>query len=75
MNLLNLGYFPRESIEIALRNVFDSLTEGGVLQIGRTHPDSTNHAGFYRKHGARFELVQQVGTGTVLREMIGALYR
>ena len=73
MNLLNLGYFPRESIQVALRNVRESLRESGVLQIGRTHPNGTSHASFYRKRGTRLEALQQVGGGTELRELIAAL--
>jgi hypothetical protein len=70
MNLLNLGYFPPESIEIALRNLIESLKEGGVLQIGRTHPSGTSHAAFYKKNGTRLEMLQEVGSGTELRELI-----
>jgi hypothetical protein len=73
MNLLNLGYFPRERIQTAVRNIIDSLKEGGVLQIGRTHPDGTSHATFYAKRGARLEVLQQVGRGTELREVIDSL--
>jgi hypothetical protein len=73
MNLLNLGYFPPESIQTAVRNLVDSLQEGGVLQIGRTHPDGTNHAAFYRRQGARLEMLQEVAGGTELRELIDRL--
>jgi hypothetical protein len=73
MNLLNLGYFPRESIETALRNLIESLKEGGVLQIGRTHPNGASHAGFYKKRGARLEVLEEVGSGTELRELIDNL--
>jgi hypothetical protein len=74
MNLLNLSYFPAESIEIALRNLIESLQEGGVLQIGRTHPDGTSHAAFYQKHGTRLEMLQQVGSGTEVRDLIERLH-
>jgi hypothetical protein len=73
MNLLNLCYFPREPIQTALRNIIESLKEGGVLQIGRTLPDRTSHATFYVKLGARLEVLQQVGGGTELREVIEQL--
>ena len=73
MNLLNLGYFRTERIETALRNILESLREGGVLQIGRTHPDGTSHATFYVKRGARLEVLQQVGSGTELRAVIDNL--
>ncbi len=73
MNLLNLDYFPRESIEPALRNLGESLQEGGVLQIGRTHPDGTSHATFYTRRGTRLEMLQEVGRGTELRELINRL--
>jgi hypothetical protein len=74
MNLLNLGYFPSESIEVALRNLIESLKEGGVLQIGRTHPDGISHATFYRKRGTRLEMLQEVGSGTEVRELIDRLH-
>jgi len=70
MNLLNWNYFPLKSIESALRNLVESLKEGGVLQIGRTLEDGTNHAGFYQKHGTGLDLLQEVGSGTELRELI-----
>ncbi|MGB6603826.1 MAG: hypothetical protein WBE65_05980 [Steroidobacteraceae bacterium] len=73
MNLLNLDYFPRESIAIALRHLFESLKEGGVLQIGRTHPNGASHAAFYRKRGAHLELLQEVGNGTEVRDLIDRL--
>jgi hypothetical protein len=73
MNLLNLGYFPHASIETALRNVIESLKEGGVLQIGRTHPNGISHAAFYNKRGTRLELRQEIGKGTELRELIEKL--
>jgi hypothetical protein len=73
MNLLNPGYFPRERIETGLRNVIESLREGGVLQIGRTLPDGTSHATFYAKRGARLEVLQEFGGGTELREVVGNL--
>jgi len=75
MNLLNPNNFPRQSLQAALRNVSESLREGGVLQIGRTHEDGASHAGFYRKRGARLELLREVGTGTELHEMIEQLPR
>jgi hypothetical protein len=74
MNLLNLGYFPPESIETGLRNLIESVKEGGVLQIGRTHPNGTSHATFYRKHGTRLEVLQEVGSGTELRGLIDRLH-
>jgi hypothetical protein len=73
MNLLNLDYFRPERIETALRNIIESIKEGGVLQIGRTHPGGTNHATFYLKRGTRLEKLQQVGSGTELRAVIDNL--
>jgi len=70
MNLLNLCYFHSEPIQTALRNIIESLKEGGVLQIGRTLPDRTNHATFYVKRRGRLDVVQQVGGGTELRGVI-----
>jgi len=70
MNLLNLSYFPAESLKTALGNVSESLQEGGVLQLGRTHPDGSNHTSFYRKRAKRLEILQEVGGGTELRHLI-----
>jgi hypothetical protein len=75
MNLLNPRYFSRESLRMALGNVIESIRDGGVLQIGRTHPDGTNHASFYIKRGSGVERLQDVGTGTELREIIAELGR
>jgi hypothetical protein len=73
MNLLNFIYFPSAAIETALRNIIESLKEGGVLQIGRTLPDGTTNATFYRKSGTRLEIMRVVGRGTELCEMIDRL--
>lgn len=73
MNLLNLSYFRPEQIVTALRHIIESLKDGGVLQIGRTHLDGTSHATFYAKRGARLEVLQEVGNGTELRELIDHL--
>jgi hypothetical protein len=73
MNVLNLGYFRRERIETALRNIIESLKEGGVLQIGRTLLDGTSHATFYVKRGAGLEMLQEFNSGTELRDVIDNL--
>lgn len=70
MNVLNLFYFSPESIRIAVGNLVESLREGGILQIGRTHPDGTNHAAFYMKRSRGIELLREVGTGTEVREIL-----
>jgi hypothetical protein len=73
MNLLNLIYFPSAVIETALRNIIESLKEGGVLQIGRTLPGGATEATFYRKSGTRLEILREVGSGTELRALIDRL--
>jgi hypothetical protein len=37
MNILNLTYFSRRDLTAGIRAVFDSLVEGGVWIVGRTH--------------------------------------
>jgi hypothetical protein len=73
MNLLNLSYFDPAAIEVALRNIVQSLKDGGVLQIGRTHEDGSNHATFYGKRTGRLEPLQEVGTGTEIADIVAKL--
>lgn len=75
MNVLNLIYFPSAAIETGLRNIIESLKEGGVLQIGRTLSDGASDATFYRKSGTRLEIMRKAGSGTELHALIDQLSR
>lgn len=73
MNILNLGYFDKELIKKALRNISKSLKENGILLIGRTDSKNINNASFYRKRGEKFILLENVNHGTEIKELIEAL--
>jgi hypothetical protein len=50
MNILNPIYFDVNEIKTAVRLMFDSLKDGGILIIGRTHlEDQKNHVSIYVK--------------------------
>jgi len=73
MNLLNLDRFSSSKLTHALRNIVASLHIGGVLQIGRTMTDGANMASFYLKTDQGLKLLQDVGNGTELRDLLEVL--
>jgi hypothetical protein len=53
MNILNLNYFSRHDLTVGVRAVFDSLVEGGVWIVGRTHEGERREhdvSGFVKHH-------------------------
>lgn len=70
MNLLNLAYFPKSKIRIAIDNVNLSLKEYGLLQIGRTLPNGVSTVSFYRKERGSLRLIHECNGGSELKSLI-----
>ncbi len=72
MNLLNKGYFPDELIIKGVTNLFHSITEGGVLQIGRT-VDGVNYVSFFRKNDQQLDVIKHLNEGTEILGLIDSI--
>ncbi len=75
INLLNLGYFSTEQIVSGLNTLHFSLVNGGILQLGRTHLEGSNHVGFYEKTDTGFERIESIGDGPEIDQLIVDLQR
>lgn len=74
MNLLNLGVFPEEAIQTALRNLIPSLKEEGILVIGRSNEKTlVNHASIFQRQGEKLALIKDVNAGSELKPLIKKL--
>jgi chemotaxis methyl-accepting protein methylase len=71
MNILNPDYFSAEQLARALRNVRESLVEGGVFAVGSNDDaGSTVHGAIYRKRGERFEEMAVSGNGPAIAPLL-----
>lgn len=70
MNVLNKAYFEDDLILRGVENIFLSLKNGGVLQIGRTDDCGVNNVSFYRRSGQKLELQKIVNSGSELHDLI-----
>lgn len=69
MNILNKAYFKETEILIAIKNLILSITEGGLLLIGRTQ-NTINHAGLYKKTSGKFVLIDSFNEGSEIHYLI-----
>ncbi|MGB0840496.1 MAG: class I SAM-dependent methyltransferase [Chitinophagales bacterium] len=71
MNVLHTNYFSEAQIIIALENIKQSLKEGGILQLGRTHKRSLkNNVSFFQRQGDDFVQLQDMGEGTDIKHLV-----
>jgi chemotaxis methyl-accepting protein methylase len=70
MNILNNVYFSEEKIECGLKNIFESLEDGGIFQVGRTDSDNGNQVTFYRKSGQQLVPVRVYGGGSEISGIV-----
>jgi len=72
MNVLNrASWFSDNEIMLALINLKNSLTEGGILLIGRTEDSSgINNISFYTKVENKFQLTQEVNRGSEINNLV-----
>lgn len=71
MNILNPIYFDVNEIKRAVRLIFSSLKEGGVLIVGRTHlEDKKNHVSVYEKKDGLFKHIKSFNGGSEVSKNI-----
>jgi hypothetical protein len=71
MNILNLAYFSRRELTAGVRAVFDSLVEGGVWFVGRTHEGKglEHDVSGFVKHQGGLTLLGRYGRGSEIDEI------
>lgn len=77
MNILIPAYFTASQLQQGAWAVLQSLVEGGLWVVGRTHEFAfTNDATIFRKENGRFVKLEEVGKGleieSIIRDLIGA---
>ena len=71
MNILQTGYFTNAQLGVALRNIFASLEEGGLLITGRNnYADTQVQGSIFRKTNKRFELISKMNDGIPIHDFI-----
>jgi hypothetical protein len=63
-NILNLGYFPEDVLELMVTNIARMVREAGLVAICRTVPTSGNHASLFRRTDGRLEPIDDLGSGS-----------
>lgn len=71
MNIFNLNYFSGKDLAAGVRSVFNSLVEGGVWIVGRTHEGkrSEHDVSSFVKHKYGFTLLGRCGRGSEIEEI------
>lgn len=70
MNVLNRVYFSNEMIIQAIDNIYTSLQDTGVLQIGKTLENGINNVSFYRKINDKLMLIKDYNEGCEVKDLI-----
>jgi hypothetical protein len=71
MNILNTAYFSQKQLIEAAKAVFRSLKPGGIWIVGRTlEHDFSNHVTFYRRADQGWDMLQRVGDGWEMEELV-----
>ena len=74
MNIFNLNYFSRSDLATGVRAVFNSLVEGGVWIVGRTHEGKhlQHDVSGFVKQKDRFTLLDRYGRGSEIDAIVQA---
>lgn len=70
MNLLNFSYFSESDILLAIDNIYLSLVNEGVFQIGRTTDTGLNDVSFYKKSLNSFIHLGSINNGSEIHDLI-----
>ena len=68
-NILNLAYFPTDTLRKMIAGITSSLAKDGVLAVCRTDSTGTNNATVFRLEGAGYEVVGRLGTGSEVEDL------
>jgi len=71
MNILNLVYFQTGQLLGAVQASFETLKEGGLWILGRTHEtDAKNHVTFFRRTTRGWEILDRIGRGSEIENLV-----
>lgn len=70
MNVLNIGCFNDDMIKIAIKHIYESIADGGILMLGRTEESGINNVTFFKKQGKCFVLCNDVNSGSELKDIV-----
>ena len=70
MNVLNKVYFSNEMIIQAIDNIYTSLQDIGILQIGKTLENGVNNVSFYSKVDNKLVLIKDYNEGCEIKDLI-----
>jgi hypothetical protein len=72
-NILNIGYFPKERLELAIVRLAARLKTGGMLIVNRTTLEGLNHGSVFRLGPERtFTLAGRIGDGSEIEDLVRA---
>jgi hypothetical protein len=70
-NILNVVYFSKERLELAISRLAGRLKSGGLLIVNRTDFDDVNHGTVFRLTPARtFAVEARIGEGSEIEELV-----
>ncbi len=70
MNVLNLSYFSKTEFIHVIRNLYEGLTEGGLVITGSNQDAGTPvNGGIYQKKGKGFKKIFGSGTGSPIEDL------
>jgi len=70
-NILNIAYFPKERLELAIVRLAARLKTGGLLIVNRTNLEGVNHGSVFRLGPKRtFSVEGRVGDGSEIEELL-----
>jgi hypothetical protein len=73
MNIFNKSYFPEEQLAEGSRAAFQSVAPGGLWIAGRTTEDDLrNHATLFRRGEGGWEILERIGAGSEIEELVRA---
>ena len=69
-NLLNIAYFTKAKLEIAISNINKISKENCIILINRTTSKKKNLGSIFRKKNGKFELIEDINGGSEIKDLM-----
>lgn len=69
-NLLNISYFTKAKLKIAISNINKISKENCIIVINRTTSKKKNLGSIFRKKNGKFELIEDVNGGSEIKDLM-----
>jgi hypothetical protein len=69
-NILNIAYFPIETLRTMIERMTSTLAVQGILAVCRTDITGTNNATVFRLGNAGYEVVGRIGSGSEIEDLV-----